>query len=118
MPSWLHYAITYWSAGDIMSLYVDGVLALNQTINIEYILETPNAASPNNYRVGYSQTASNPGLTYFHGYLDDLAVFRGVLSIGQIRHAMSGNWNSFQGYGKHSVAWSMGVCWHYVLMRE
>ena len=66
-----------------MNLYIDGVLVANET---DGFYATPNAAPPINYRIGFSDAVgSTTSLTYFQGYLDDLALFRGVLSIGQIR---------------------------------
>ena len=86
-----------------MNVYIDGVLALNQT-DILTSDVVPNAAAPINYRLGYSPTDAYPSLTYFHGYLDDVALFRGVLSIGQIQLAMNGDFSTFQGYGISPMA--------------
>ena len=86
LDSWHHYAITHCSSTSRMNVYVDGVLAYNQT---DSLYATPNSASPSNFRIGYSPAVAYPSLTYFYGYLDDLALFRGVLSIGQIRQVPS-----------------------------
>jgi len=77
-----HFAVTVDATGDITAMYVDGVYVASQISNGHGVTDENTAAVGCRIKNGAADTS-------FCGYLDDLAVLKGVLSEAQINQIMT-----------------------------
>jgi hypothetical protein len=83
-----HIAVTYDDSVDMRSIYVDGVLMVNDSPTAKH------HARAGDFRIGRTCSICGGG-EYFQGTLDDVAVFNQSLSADQILKIMTGDFSDF-----------------------